>query len=133
VERNHGIDQDRLVKELRLAGISSLEQANAFLWSTYLPLMNGKFSRPPGHAGDAHVRADSGILDDVLCLEYDRKVSNDYIILFEARLFRILPGTQPKPRPGDAVLVRVRLDASIRIFWNNKTLHTKEIKTIFDD
>jgi hypothetical protein len=87
--------------------------------------MNGKFCRPPGYAGDAHVRAGSGIPDDILCLEYDRKASNDYIIRFEIRLFRILPETQPKPRPGDAALVRVRPDASIRILWKNNTLHTK--------
>jgi hypothetical protein len=133
VEQNHGVDQDRLVKELRLAGISSLEQANAFLWSTYLPLMNSTFSRPPGNTDDAHVRADSVTLDDILCLEYNRKVSNDYIVRFEARLFQILPETKPKPRPGDTVLVRVRLDASVHIFWKNKALHTKELKTIFDD
>jgi hypothetical protein len=51
------------------------------------------------------------------------------------RLVQILPETKPKPklRPGDAVLVRVRLDASVRLFWKNKTLPAKEIKTIFDD
>ncbi|MDR2185187.1 MAG: hypothetical protein LBO80_05900, partial [Treponema sp.] len=86
-----------------LAGISSLEQANAFLWSTYLPRMNGKFSRPPRHPDDAHVRADSAMLDDILCLEYDRKVSDDYIIRFEARLFQILPETQHQS-PGPETL-----------------------------
>jgi hypothetical protein len=70
---------------------------------------------------------------DIRCLEYDRKVRNDYIIRFEVRLFQILPETQPKPQPGDTVLVRVRLDASVHIFWKNNALHAKEIKTIFDD
>jgi hypothetical protein len=82
---------------------------------------------------DAHVRAGSVLLDDILCLEYDRKVSNDYIVRFEARLFQIMPETKPKPRPGDTVLVRVRLDASVHLFWKNKPLPVKEIKTIFDD
>jgi hypothetical protein len=95
--------------------------------------MNGKFSRPPRNADDAHVRAGPVKLDDILCLEYDRKVSNDYIVRFEARLFQILPETQPKPRPGDAVLVRVRLDTSVHIFWKNNLLPVKELKTIFDD
>jgi hypothetical protein len=44
------------------------------------PPMNSKFSRPPGNADDAHVRADSAALDDILCLEYGRKVGNDYIV-----------------------------------------------------
>ena len=133
VERNHGIDQDRLVKKLRLAGVSSLEQANAFLLSAYLPFMNGKFSRPPKSADDAHVRAGAVRLDDILCREYDRKVSNDYIVRFEARLFQILPEAQPKPRHGDVVLVRVRPDASVHLFWKQKPLLVKELKTIFDD
>ena len=46
VERNHGLDQDRLVKELRLAGISTIAGANRFLEKTHLPKMNRKFSRP---------------------------------------------------------------------------------------
>jgi hypothetical protein len=133
VERNHGLDQDRRVKELRLAGVSTLEQANAFLLSTYLPCMNDKFSRPPRSADDAHVKTGTARLDDILCREYDRKVGNDYLVRFEARLFQILPEAQPKPRPGDTVLVRVRLDASVHIFWKQKPLLVKELKTIFDD
>jgi hypothetical protein len=133
VERNHGVDQDRLVKELRLAGISDIEQANAFLLETYLPHMNGKFSRLPKRTEDAHVRLGKVSLDDILCLEYDRKVSKDYIVRFECRLFQILPEAKPKPRPGDAVIVRLRLDASVHILWKNKPLLVKEIKTMFDD
>jgi hypothetical protein len=73
VERNHGVDQDRLVKALRLEGISALEEANRFLWKTYLPKMNGKFSRPaqnsidPLHStGDAPNKGGRGSL---LCRE----------------------------------------------------------------
>ena len=55
VERNHGVDQDRLVKELRLAGISRIEEANRFLLETYLPRRNQKFSRPAFDPADAHV------------------------------------------------------------------------------
>jgi hypothetical protein len=51
VERNHGLDQDRLVKELRLAGISTIEQANRFLLETYLPR---EFARPAASREDAH-------------------------------------------------------------------------------
>jgi hypothetical protein len=133
VERNHGVDQDRLVKELRLAGISTIEQANAFLLNTYLPNMNSKFSRPPKSKDDAHVKHGDALLDDILCMEHDRKVSKDYIIRFECRLFQILPEAKIKPRPGDTVLVRTKLDSSVCIMWKNKPLLVKEIKTMFDD
>jgi hypothetical protein len=133
VERNHGVDQDRLVKELRLAGITAIEQANAFLLSTYLPKMNSKFSRLPKSKDNAHVGHGTASLDDILCIEHDRKVSKDYVIRFECRLFQILPEAKNKPRPGDTVLVRVRLDSSVCIVWKNKPVHVKEIKTMFDD
>jgi len=133
VERNHGVDQDRLVKELRLAGISTIEQANAFLLDTYLPNMNSKFSRPAKSKDDAHVRSGTASLDDIFCMEHERKVSKDYIIRYECRLFQILSESKMKPRPGDAVLVRVKLDSSISIVWKNKPLLVKEIKTMFDE
>ena len=133
VERNHGVDQDRLVKELRLAGISTIGQANAFLLDTYLPNMNSKFSRPAKSKDDAHVRLGTASLDDILCMEHDRKVSKDYVIRFECRLFQISPEVKSKPRPGDAVLVRVKLDSSVCIIWKNKPLLVKEIKTMFDE
>ena len=133
VERNHGVDQDRLVKELRLAGISTIEQANIFLLKTYLPYMNSKFSRPPKSTDDAHVKPGMAALDDILCMEHDRKVSKDYIVRFECRLFQILPEAKQKPRPGDIVIVRIRLDSSVCILWKNKALLVKEIKTMFDD
>jgi len=133
VERNHGVDQDRLVKELRLAGISTIEQANAFLLNTYLPHMNSKFSRLPKSVDDAHVRSGAISLDNILCMEHDRKVSKDYVIRFECRLFQIPPEVKAKPRPGDTVLVRVRLDSSICIMWKNKPMPVKEIKTMFDE
>ena len=133
VERNHGVDQDRLVKELRLAGIVTIEQANKFLLETYLPKMNSKFSRPPKKTDNAHVRAGEILLDDILCMEHERKVSKDYIVRFECRLFQILPEAKQKPRPGDIVLVRIRLDLSVLIIWKNKPLLVKEINTMFDD
>jgi len=115
VERNHGVDPDRLVKELRLAGISAIEVANAFLLKTYLPYMNDKFSHPPRSADDAHGKPGKVVLDDILCMEHNRRVSNDYLVRFECRLFQILPEARPKPRSGDTVLVRVKLDAFVHI------------------
>jgi len=133
VERNHGVDQDRLIKELRLEGISTIEEANKFLLEKYLPKMNEKFSRPARNSDDAHVNLGEVKLDDILCLEHTRKVSKDYIVRFECRLFQILPEVKIKPRPGDTVFVRVRLDLSVFILWKNKPLLFKEIKNMFEE
>jgi len=127
VERNHGMDQDRLVKELRLKGISTITEANNFLAKTYLPKMNRKFSRLPADKADAHVPLGNACLKDIFCFEYERTVSNDYIIRFEKRLFQIIKSNKTLPRPKDSVLVRILLDGTLSIIWKDTKLLVKEL------
>jgi hypothetical protein len=132
VERNHGVDQDRLIKSLRLENIDTIEEANRFLLETYLPKMNAKFSRPARNSDDAHVNPGKVKLDDILCMEFDRRISKDFIVRFQARLFQILEANKPRPRSEDKVLVRVKLDNTVHIIWKDKPLQVKEISTMFD-
>jgi transposase len=132
VERNHGVDQDRLVKELRLAGISTIVEANKFLLETYLPKMNAKFSRPAKSPVDAHVKPGNANLDDILCMEYERTISNDYVVRFQTRLFQIWGNNKPLPRPGDKVIVRVWMDNSVHLIWKDKPLIINETSELFD-
>jgi hypothetical protein len=127
VERNHGVDQDRLVKELRLAGISTITEANLFLEKTYLPKMNRKFSRPAAKPEDAHVPLGNIDLKNIMCLEYERVVANNYVLRFETRLFQILKTKKPLPRPKDKVIIRIALDGSITVFWKDVKLLVKEL------
>jgi transposase len=127
VERSHGLDQDRLVKELRLAGISTIEEANRFLEEIYLPKMNRKFSRPAANPADAHVPLGTVSLEEILCFEHERTVSNDYVVRFECRMFQILKTGRTLPQPGDRVTVRIRLDGSLSILWKGKPLPAGEI------
>ncbi|GMO19131.1 MAG: ISNCY-like element ISTde1 family transposase [Treponemataceae bacterium] len=112
VERNHGLDQDRLVKELRLAGISTIETANKFLLETYLPKINAMFSKPAKSPQDAHIPLFNTDLSNVFCFEYERTVTNDYIVRFECRLFQILKTNQRLPHPKNKVTVCIKLDNS---------------------
>jgi len=132
VERNHGVDQDRLIKELRLAGISTIAEANQFLEKKYLPKMNKKFSRPAAKPENAHVPLGDVNLKDIMCMEFERTVANNYVIRFETRLFQILKSKKSLPRPKDKVLVRVRLDGSISVLWKNTILLVKELTNIQD-
>jgi hypothetical protein len=97
------------VKELRLAGISTIEEANRFLAGTYLPAMNEKFSRPAAERADGHVPPGTVDLKDILCFEHERRVTNDYTVRFECRLFQILKTSKSLPRPRDRVIVRCGL------------------------
>jgi transposase len=132
VERNHGVDQDRLIKELRLEGICTIDEANKFLLKTYLPKMNAKFSRPARSTDDAHVHLGKVKLDDILCMEFERCISKDFIVRFQSRLFQVLKANKPLPCTQDKVLVRVKLDDSVHVLWKDKALQVKEIQTMFD-
>ena len=132
VERNHGVDQDRLIKALRLEGINTIGGANKYLLEIYLPKMNEKFSRPARSADDSHVGLGKVKLDDILCMEFERRISKDFIVRFQTRLFQILDTNKPRPRTEDKAIVRVKSDNSVHIIWKDKPLQVKEIPTMFD-
>jgi transposase len=129
VERNHGVYQDRFVKELRLAGISSIEEANTFLKKTYLPKINRKFARLPADPTNAHIPLLGVDLRDIFCFEHKRVLSNDFVVSFKRRLFQITAENQMRPRPRDRVLIRIRLTGCIDFYWQGKKLLVKEIQT----
>ena len=87
VERAHLTLQDRLVKELRLAGISSIEAANA-LMPAFIEAHNRKFAKIPRDPHDAHrpVRPEED-LDVILACRYLRKVSQSLTLRYETRLY----------------------------------------------
>lgn len=128
VERNHGVYQDRFVKELRLAKVDTIEDANAFLCACYLPKINGKFARKPLIEADAHVPLlDKAVLKDIFCYEYTRVVSNDYVIRFNRRIFQITRQQRLMPRAGSKVTVRKLLDGSIHLLYQNTLLEFIEL------
>jgi transposase len=128
VERNHGVYQDRFVKELRLAGIHSIEQANRYLAETYLPAINARFAKAATEPEDAHVPLVDGTdLRDVFCFEEQRVVSRDYVLQFERRLYQIPRRLRHRPQPGGRVVVRKWLDGSVHFYWKDKPLLVQEL------
>ena len=127
VERNHALDQDRLVKELRLAAISTIADANKFLLETSLPKINATFSRPAKSLQDAHIPLFNTDLSGIFCFEHERAVTNDYVVRFECRLFQLLSTNKHSPRPKDKVTVRIKLDHIYEILWKDKPLLVQEI------
>jgi Helix-turn-helix domain len=81
-ERMFGTLQDRLPKELKLAGITAIEAANAFIAAAYLPAHNARFSRPPEIAESGFVAADPAQLREMLCVEEERVVARDNTVGF---------------------------------------------------
>ena len=92
VERAHLTLQDRLVKELRLEGISSIEAANAFM-TTYMAGYNAKFAKEPRESHDAHraIRRDED-LDLIFTWREQRKLTSNLTLHYERKLY-LLPDT----------------------------------------
>lgn len=89
-ERMFGTLQERLPKELQLAGITDVEAANRFITETYLPVHNARFTKPAAVDESAFVTADADQLVEILCIEEERVVSRDNTVSF-AKLRLQLP------------------------------------------
>jgi hypothetical protein len=73
-----GTLQDRLPKELKLAGIDEIEAANRFIREVYFPAHNARFARPPQIAESGFVAADAAMLTEILCIEVERVVARQH-------------------------------------------------------
>ena len=122
VERLFGTFQDRVVKELRLAGISTQEEGNAFL-ETYLPKYNKKFRVAPAQDADLHRPfRNYRELDRILSIRNERALRNDFTIAHNKHLYQIKDNIRAKK-----VVVEERTDGSMRILHNNQRLRYQEI------
>lgn len=83
--------QDRLPKELRLAGITTIAAANRYISEVYLPAHNRQFAVPPEQDGTAFVAVGEVDLREILCVQEDRKVGNDNTVVFHRRRLQIPP------------------------------------------
>jgi hypothetical protein len=126
IERSFGTAQDRWVKELRLAGVTTLAAANEVL-QRLLPAHNRRFSKPAARPADAHRPLGPGHnLAAILSLQEERVVTNDYTIRFRNGLYQLLKPVYPGER-GGRVVVELRLDGSLAIRFGEHYLKYQEI------
>lgn len=125
VERLFRTLQDRLVKEMRLKGIKSIEEANLFL-DGYLKRHNERFSIEAAEKEDLHRPLAEGFdIDGVLCVKTRRALRNDFTVAHNKKLYQIL-----EPANTKDVIVEERISGSMYITHNNKALGFKEIYSI---
>ena len=126
--RNHKVYQDRFLKELRLANIDNIDVANKLLEKEYLPKINKRSAVEPIDREDGYFpKASNEILKDVFCYEHFRVVSNDYVIRYENRVFQITKTNKYSPRPKNSIILRERLDGTIKLIFNNSELNFIEL------
>jgi hypothetical protein len=81
--------QDRLPKELKLAGIAGIEAANAFICETYLPAHNARFAVEPAGEGSAFTPIPGVDLDEILCVQEERQVGQDNCVSYRTLKLQI--------------------------------------------
>jgi hypothetical protein len=127
VERNHGTQQDRLVKKLRRLQITEATAANAFLDATYWAEHNTRFACAPASAEDFHRRIPTRrTLDDIFQLEQARVLSNDWVIRYENRYFQV-GGPRGYAPARSTVLVRETQTGAIELRYRGQVMTWTEI------
>lgn len=127
VERMFETLQDRLVKEMRLANINTIEQANEFLIE-YIPKFNAKFAVSPNRRKDLHKKVNKQTKDQlpqIFSIQKRRKVNNDYTIRFENDYLQLEQEQPTTVYKKDTIIMEKHLDGSTKINLNNKYLNYK--------
>jgi Helix-turn-helix domain len=127
-ERMNRTLQGRLVNELRVAGATTVEQANAYLRERYIIRHNEFLARAPLKAESAFVPVGDADLDEILCLESVRKVGKDNVVSLDGVALQISRQPGRATCAGASVIVRQHLDGSYSIRQGLKVLGRLDAK-----
>ncbi len=89
IERLFGTLQGRLPQELRLAGITTIEEANRYIAETFLPAFNSQFTVPAAEQGSAFLPYVGRALEDILAIQESRQVNNDNTVHYKRLVLQI--------------------------------------------
>lgn len=122
VERLFNTLQDRLIKEMRLRGIRSIEEANEFL-KEYLPIYNKRFAKKAAQAENLHRPIPKGLdLHRILCIKTERTVRNDFTIAHDRKLYQIEEAVKTKK-----LMVEEYTDGSMAIWRHKQKVQFRQI------
>jgi Helix-turn-helix domain len=126
IERLFATLQDRLVKEMRLAGIASIEAANHFLETRFLPEWEQRFTVAPRNPRNAHRQLGRAQrLDEILSVRAVRKVAQDHTVSWEGNLWGVPREEVCAGLRGAAVEIERRLDGSHWLRYRGRYLHLR--------
>jgi hypothetical protein len=127
VERSFGTDQDRLVKELRLAKVTTMQAANRFLEKEYWPHWNERFARSLEGVMDLH-RPLTRQLDLASALSHveHRVIRNDYTFSFAGKSYQIVRKDVKAGMKGQRLRIELRLDGELRARYEGQYVELGE-------
>lgn len=131
VERANAIFQDRLVKELRLENIKTIDGANEYLETIFLPKMNKKFTVLP-RSDESYLKPLNHDIkiDEISNIETQRTICNDFTIHWQNRQFLML-NRQPKMK-NKKVIIKQFPDGNLKFFTKNFEVRFQEITENFN-
>jgi hypothetical protein len=116
-----GTLQGRLPQELRVTGIHTIEAANAWLASSFIPDFNARFAIAPEEDGTAFLPF-IGDLENILCIQEERIVSNDNSVRYDGQVLQIPQQVHRRHYVKAQVRVHDYPDGSLAIFHGPRLL-----------
>lgn len=126
VERSNRTHQDRLIKELRLRGITTVEKVKEFL-PEYIEKHNRLFSVIPLEGTNAHRSLDGYDLDSIFCIHESRKIQNDYTVLYKKHILQLVDRRNITFKPRDEIIVKESFKGSLSLTIRGYELEYKEL------
>jgi transposase len=127
IERSFRTAQDRLVKDLRLAKVSTMEAANAFLETEYWPEWNARFARPVADFPNQHRALTPALeLAAILCHVESRVIGNDYTFSFAGRRYQIARDHAQAGMRHQRLRVELRLNGELHARYQQRYLNIAE-------
>src|SRR5262249_20635663 len=116
-ERGNRTLQDRLVNELRVAGITTLGAANRYLRERFMPAFNAEFGRPPADPASAFVPVTGVDLELLLCVEEERTVGRDNVVTSARVALQLAKQPGRRTCAGLRVLIRRHLNGHHSVWY----------------
>lgn len=130
IERLFGTLQDRLIKEMRLAKINTIEQANRFLEERFIPRFNAQFAVEPKESRDLHrplTRREKERLESIFSIKKTRTVDNDFTLRYENWFYQLTRKQPILVLRRVKVLIEERTDGKLFIELRGKYLHYRKL------
>jgi transposase len=121
-ERVNRTLQDRLVNELRVAGIATVAGANRYLRERFIENFNAEFGRPALDPASAFVPARDADLEQILCVEHERVVSRDNVVVLDRLTLQLAKQPGRRTCAGLRVLIRRHLDGRHTVWYGGRCL-----------
>ncbi len=127
VERVNRTLQDRLIKEMRLEKISSIDEANSFIQEKYLNVHNAKFSVNPKLEQNLHRSIDDIDLSNVFCYKEKRVLQNDFVVSYKTKLLQLHKEQKTILRPKNLIVIHESLGGGLSLYIRATQLCFNEI------